>query len=95
MLLERSEPSLYAIHQELKDLLRADTALEPVLGSAIVTALVERLFREQAVSVVFHAAAYKYVPLVKANPLAGLANMCFPTAWGARRPRAAACVRWC
>jgi FlaA1/EpsC-like NDP-sugar epimerase len=74
VLLERSEPSLYAIHQELKGLLPAGMALEPVLGSAVDPALLERLFREQAVTVVFHAAAYKHVPLVEANPLAGLAN---------------------
>jgi FlaA1/EpsC-like NDP-sugar epimerase len=48
--------------------------LEPVLGSAADPALLERLFREQGVTVVFHAAAYKHVPLVEANPLAGLAN---------------------
>jgi FlaA1/EpsC-like NDP-sugar epimerase len=74
VLLERSEPSLYAIHQELQGLLPAGVALEPVLGSAADEALVERLFRQQGVSVVFHAAAYKHVPLVEANPLAGLAN---------------------
>jgi FlaA1/EpsC-like NDP-sugar epimerase len=74
VLLERSEPSLYAIHQELKGLLPPGIALEPVLGSAADSALVERLFRQQGVSVVFHAAAYKHVPLVEANPLAGLAN---------------------
>jgi FlaA1/EpsC-like NDP-sugar epimerase len=74
VLLERSEPSLYAIHQELKGLMPAGIALEPVLGSAADSALVERLFREQAVNVVFHAGAYKHVPLVEANPLAGIAN---------------------
>jgi FlaA1/EpsC-like NDP-sugar epimerase len=74
VLLERSEPSLYAIHQELQGLLPAGVALEPVLGSAADAALVERLFRQQGVSMVFHAAAYKHVPLVEANPLAGLAN---------------------
>jgi FlaA1/EpsC-like NDP-sugar epimerase len=74
LLLERSEPSLYSIHQELQGLLPAGVALVPVLGSAADAALVERLFREQGVSVVFHAAAYKHVPLVEANPLAGLAN---------------------
>jgi FlaA1/EpsC-like NDP-sugar epimerase len=74
VLLEHSEPSLYAIHQELQGLLTAGVDLEPVLGSAADAALVERLFREQGVSVVFHAAAYKHVPLVEANPLAGLAN---------------------
>ena len=79
VLLERSEPSLYAIHQELKGLLPLGMALEPVLGSAADPALVERLFRQRAVSVVFHAAAYKHVPLVEANPLAGLANNVFST----------------
>jgi FlaA1/EpsC-like NDP-sugar epimerase len=74
LLLERSEPSLYAIHQELQGLLPAGVHLLPVLGSAADAALVERLFREQGVAVVFHAAAYKHVPLVEANPLAGLAN---------------------
>ncbi len=74
VLLERSEPSLYAIHQELQGLLPAGLDLEPVLGSAADAALVERLFRQQGVTVVFHAAAYKHVPLVEANPLAGLAN---------------------
>jgi FlaA1/EpsC-like NDP-sugar epimerase len=74
VLLERSEPSLYAIHQELEGLLPEGVDLEPVLGSAADAALVERLLRQQGVSVVFHAAAYKHVPLVEANPLAGLAN---------------------
>jgi FlaA1/EpsC-like NDP-sugar epimerase len=74
VLLERSEPSLYAIHKELQGLLPAGVALVPVLGSAADAPLVERLFREQGLSVVFHAAAYKHVPLVEANPLAGLAN---------------------
>jgi FlaA1/EpsC-like NDP-sugar epimerase len=35
---------------------------------------VSRVLQEQGVQVVFHAAAYKHVPLVQANPLAGLAN---------------------
>jgi len=88
VLLERSEPSLYAIHQELQGLLPAGGALVPVLGSAADAALVERLFREQGVTVVFHAAAYKHVPLVEANPLAGLANNVLST----RVVCSAACV---
>jgi FlaA1/EpsC-like NDP-sugar epimerase len=46
----------------------------PVLGSAANDQLVERVLREQGVQILFHAAAYKHVPLVQANPLAGLAN---------------------
>ena len=72
--LEISEPSLYAVEQELRKIMPAAVALKPVLGSASDTALLERLFREQSVQTVFHAAAYKHVPLVEANPLAGLAN---------------------
>jgi FlaA1/EpsC-like NDP-sugar epimerase len=74
VLLERSEPSLYATYHELNKILPLGVSLEPVLGSAADLPLVERLFLEYSVNVVFHAAAYKHVPLVESNPLAGLAN---------------------
>jgi FlaA1/EpsC-like NDP-sugar epimerase len=74
VLLERSEPSLYAIDQELSRSRPQDVELVSVLGSAADGPLVSRVLQEQGVQVVFHAAAYKHVPLVQANPLAGLAN---------------------
>jgi FlaA1/EpsC-like NDP-sugar epimerase len=74
VLLESSEPSLYAIDQELRRNLPASVELVAVLGSAADGQLASRVLQEQAVQVVFHAAAYKHVPLVQANPLAGLAN---------------------
>ncbi|QNI84131.1 polysaccharide biosynthesis family protein [Synechococcus sp. PROS-7-1] len=74
ILLESSEPSLYAVEQELRQQLPASVTLLPVLGSAADPALVQRLFAGHGVQTVFHAAAYKHVPLVEANPLAGLAN---------------------
>ena len=74
VLLERSEPSLYGIDQELRRSLPAVVELVAVLGSVTDGQLVSRVLQEQAVQVVFHAAAYKHVPLVQANPLAGLAN---------------------
>ena len=74
ILLERSEPALYAIEQELCSLLPDEVVLLPVLGSANDPQLLQRLFADQSVELVFHAAAYKHVPLVEANPLAGLAN---------------------
>ena len=74
VLLEHSEPSIYSIQQELSSLLSAGVEVVPVLGSATNAALVERCFKENAVDVVFHAAAYKHVPMVEANPMAGLAN---------------------
>lgn len=74
VLLERSEPSLYGIDQELRRSLPAGVELVAVLGSVTDGQLVSRVLQEQAVLVVFHAAAYKHVPLVQANPLSGLAN---------------------
>lgn len=74
ILLESSEPSLYVIDHELRQNLADSVTLVPVLGSASDSALLQRLFSGHAVQIVFHAAAYKHVPLVEANPLAGLAN---------------------
>ena len=44
-----------------------------MLGSATEQQFLKRLFADHAANG-FHAAAYKHVPLVEANPLAGLAN---------------------
>ena len=74
ILLENSEPSLYALEQELRQQLPVSVTLLPVLGSAADPSLVKRLFAAHGVQTVFHAAAYKHVPLVEANPLSGLAN---------------------
>ncbi len=74
ILLDISEPALYAIHQELQVFVQKGCELIPVLGSASDAALVQQLFVSYQVQIVFHAAAYKHVPLVEANPIAGLAN---------------------
>lgn len=74
ILLESSEPALYAIDQELRFNLTDGIELQAILGSATNLQLMQRLFADQAVELVFHAAAYKHVPLVEANPLAGLSN---------------------
>ena len=71
LLLERSEPSLYAIEQELQ---RGGVELVPLLGSARDRVLVDWVLRQHGVEVIFHAAAYKHVPMVEANPLAALGN---------------------
>ena len=74
ILFERSEPALYAIHQELCRAAPDGIELLPVLGCATDPILVRQLFADKGVDVLFHAAAYKHVPLVEANPLAGLSN---------------------
>lgn len=75
VLYELNELALYNVHQELN--LTAETSqteLVPVLGSVTDATQVQKALLEHQVQVVLHAAAYKHVPLVQANPLSGLAN---------------------
>ena len=79
ILLESNELSLYGLDHELRQNLPSSVSLLSVLGSATDSVLIRRLFLERRVQTVFHAAAYKHVPLVEANPLAGIANNAFST----------------
>ncbi|MGJ8543827.1 MAG: polysaccharide biosynthesis protein [Sulfitobacter sp.] len=80
ILVELSELALYNADMELRQL-AAESGIEiiPVLGSVTDTRLVRKVFVDHGVQVVMHAAAYKHVPLVEANPLAGLVNNVFGT----------------
>ena len=80
VLFELSELGLYTVHQEMMQL-TAGTGIEvvPVLGSVTDPRQVRQLLSLHDVQVVLHAAAYKHVPLVEANPLPGLANNVFGT----------------
>lgn len=75
VLLEHSEFNLYAIQGELEKLV-PDGSIEVVsiLGSVNDEALLNRILVEEGVQIILHAAAYKHVPLVEANELAGLRN---------------------
>ena len=53
ILLERSEPALYAIEQELRYQVPDGVVLQPVLGSATDPQLLQHLFADQA-QLVFH-----------------------------------------
>lgn len=73
ILLELSEYALYAIEQELKAA-APDLCIIPSLGSVLHQAKLEQLMRNYQVDTVYHAAAYKHVPLVEVNPFVGLMN---------------------
>jgi FlaA1/EpsC-like NDP-sugar epimerase len=77
ILADISEYALYAIDQELRESAAAldkGAAILPILCDASDAAAVRRLFAQCQPEIVFHAAAYKHVPLVEANPVAGLKN---------------------
>ncbi len=82
ILLELSEFALYKVEQELNQLniqLGLDIQLERILGSSGNPVLLDKLFLRNKVQTVYHAAAYKHVPLVEENPVAGLTNNIFGT----------------
>ncbi len=72
ILLENNEASLYAINNELK--VEKKVQIKSILGSIGNKFLLKKIFREFKVNIVFHAAAYKHVPIVQDNPLEGIRN---------------------
>ncbi|MCC7701832.1 polysaccharide biosynthesis protein [Janthinobacterium sp. GW460P] len=82
ILLEMSEFALYSIKQELKGLNSGqgfELDLIPFLGSVLDTEKCKRIMSTFTVETVYHAAAYKHVPLVEHNPIEGVRNNVFGT----------------
>jgi FlaA1/EpsC-like NDP-sugar epimerase len=72
---ELNEFALYTLEQELAGIATAaGTHFIPLLGNASDATLLTHVFTQHTVDTVYHAAAYKHVPLVEANPCIGLAN---------------------
>jgi len=76
ILFDAGEENLYNIQMELHHALRFANYL-PVLGKIQNRALLNSLFCQHAPSVVFHAAAYKHVPLIEQNPWEAVFNNVF------------------
>ena len=72
-LLDHSEYALYTIEQELRARFPA-VAIHPCLGSVCDVRIVESVMQEGRINTVYHAAAYKHVPLVEANMAEGIRN---------------------
>ncbi|MDP2083349.1 MAG: nucleoside-diphosphate sugar epimerase/dehydratase [Pseudotabrizicola sp.] len=75
VLYEVSEIALYTIEREMAE--RADAqgiSFVAVLGTVTESRQVRAVLAEYKVDVILHAAAYKHVPLVESNPIAGLVN---------------------
>jgi FlaA1/EpsC-like NDP-sugar epimerase len=73
VLFERSEYNLYQIHMNLQDLF-PEVLVNPVIGDILNQNRVEQTFAKFMPEVVFHAAAYKHVPLMEMNPIEALWN---------------------
>ncbi|GAB3468077.1 nucleotide sugar epimerase/dehydratase WbpM [Polaromonas eurypsychrophila] len=82
LLLDHNEFGLYSIHQELRGLCVAGgygVELIPLLGSVANPQRLQEVCETYRPATVYHAAAYKHVPLVESNPAEGIVNNVFGT----------------
>lgn len=84
ILVEMTEHALYSIEGELREAqkdgrLGSDVQVHAELGNVADANTVRRLFDRWRPETVFHAAAYKHVPLVEENVIAGMRNNIFGT----------------
>jgi len=73
VIVELSEFNLYEIERELSGRFPR-TKIKPVLGDVKNAAKMDRVFEAYKPQVVFHAAAYKHVPMIEFNPVEGILN---------------------
>jgi len=80
VLFERSEFALYSIEQEIKRIFSySQVELVCVLGDILDDVNFEETLKLHKIETVYHAAAYKHVPLVEANIIASVRNNVFGT----------------
>lgn len=82
IILEQCEYALYSIEQELQA--KSPVPLVAVLGSVLKEDRLRKMMVKYGVQTVYHAAAYKHVPLVEMNPFEGVMNNTIGTARCAR-----------
>jgi FlaA1/EpsC-like NDP-sugar epimerase len=85
LLLDSSEYALYTIHQELRMRSQSDAVrILPFLGSVRDEMRMREIMQTWRPTTVYHAAAYKHVPLVEHNPTEGVRNNVIGTLVAAR-----------
>ena len=80
VLLELNEFSLYSIEQELQatnEELKLSVPIVSILGSVQKQNRLETIFKTFNVQTIYHAAAYKHVPMVECNVVEGVRNNVF------------------
>jgi FlaA1/EpsC-like NDP-sugar epimerase len=73
VLFDHAETSLYYLELELRER-HPQLRLVPVVGDIVDAGAVERVFRDYAPDRVFHAAAYKHVPMMELNTREAIRN---------------------
>ncbi|MFR9718492.1 polysaccharide biosynthesis protein [Aeromonas diversa] len=87
VLFELSEFALYQLHKNLREQCKReglDTELVPLLGSVQRQHRLKTVMQSFNIDTVYHAAAYKHVPLVEFNIIEGVRNNVFGTLYAAQ-----------
>ncbi len=82
ILFDVSEPALYTIHQAIQEAVRRkerDIEVVPLIGSVDNGSRLREALLAYEADTVYHAAAYKHVPLVEHNMIEGIENNVFGT----------------
>jgi len=79
ILFEMSELALYTIEKELSNIGIYSLDIYPILGSVNNKARLDNVFKQFNVDTIYHAAAYKHVPMVEFNNTEGVNNNIFGT----------------
>ncbi|MDC0434879.1 polysaccharide biosynthesis protein [bacterium] len=81
IILDNSEANLYHITEELNQRTNDSStrAFVPLIGSVLDKTRLNQLFKTHSIDTVFHAAAYKHVPIVEAQPDQGVEVNVFGT----------------
>jgi FlaA1/EpsC-like NDP-sugar epimerase len=82
ILFDHSEYGLYLLESELSEYVKArglEFSIISVLGSVKDQSSVNEVIKHWCPNTIFHAAAYKHVPLVESNPVEGTLNNVFGT----------------
>ena len=79
VLYEMSELALYSVEKELSNYSSLQIDIYPVLGSVNNEVRLNNIFKHFKVNTVYHAAAYKHVPMVEFNNTEGVTNNVFGT----------------
>ncbi len=82
VMVDHAENNLFEIDLELRD--RGQSNLVPVIADCRDEVVMRRVFTEHRPEIVFHAAAYKHVPMMELNPMQAVANNALATALLAR-----------
>ena len=74
-----SEENLYKINEQLLEINIDKIKIVSILGSSSNFKLVSKTIKDNNIDIIFHAAAYKHVPIVELNPIEGIKNNIFST----------------